>query len=540
MHPMTTMLNRLQQWLVAPEDEHLEFKEAKTSFEFEELVRYCAALANEGGGVIVLGVTDKLPRRVLGSRAFAELERTRAGLFQQLRLRIDAAAVPHPDGRVLVFEVPSRPLGLPIQYKGAYWMRSGDGIVPMSPDRLKRIFDEVGPDFSAGICIGASASDLDRLAVERFREMWRRKSGNPALDRLSDKQLLDDAELLVDGAVTYAALILLGSSEVLGRYLAQAEVIFEYRSGEASVPYQQRQEYRKGFFLFHDDLWHQINLRNEMQHYQDGLFVWEIPTFNEMVVREAVLNAVSHRDYRLGGSVFVRQFPKRLEVISPGGFPPGVTVENILWRQLPRNRRIAEVFARCGLVERSGQGANRMFEGSIRESKRRPEFTGTDEYQVAVALHGEVQDPRFLRFLEQVGHETLASFTTEDLLVLDWVHREEPVRPEFKERLAGLRERGIVEVTGRGRGTKYLLSRRLYGFLGRKGVYTRKRGLDRATNKALLVKHLENFGHAGIREFEEALPGLTRGQIHSLLRELRRAGQVKRVGEKRGSKWELG
>lgn len=294
-----------------------------------------------------------------------------------------------------------------------------------------------------------------------------------------------------------------------------------------------------GFFLFDDDLWSTINLRNDIQHYQDGLFVWDIPTLNELGIREAILNAVSHRDYRLGSSVFVRQFPKKVEIVSPGGFPPGITADNILWKQFPRNRRIAEVFAKCGLVERSGQGANRMFEECIKESKPRPDFTGTDEYQVSVTLRGEVQDTEFLRFLEQVGKETLASFTTQDLLVLDYLHRDEPIPQQLKDRLPVLRTREVVEITGRGRGTRYILSRRLSAFIGRKGAYTRKRGLDRETNKALLMRHLENFGRAGIKEFEEALPGLTRGQIHTLLRVLRQEGKIRRVGERRGSKWEL-
>jgi ATP-dependent DNA helicase RecG len=261
-----------------------------------------------------------------------------------------------------------------------------------------------------------------------------------------------------------------------------------------------------GFFLFDDDLWSTINLRNDIQHYQDGLFVWDIPTLNELGIREAILNAVSHRDYRLGSSVFVRQFPKKVEIVSPGGFPPGITADNILWKQFPRNRRIAEVFAKCGLVERSGQGANRMFEECIKESKPRPDFTGTDEYQVSVTLRGEVQDTEFLRFLEQVGKETLASFTTQDLLVLDYLHRDEPIPQQLKDRLPVLRTREVVEITGRGRGTRYILSRRLSAFIGRKGAYTRKRGLDRETNKALLMRHLENFGRAGIKEFEEACP----------------------------------
>ena len=143
-------------------------------------------------------------------------------------------------------------------------------------------------------------------------------------------------------------------------------------------PAQQRVELRQGFFSFYDELWNLINLRNDIQHFQSGLFVLDIPTFSERVVREAVLNAVSHRDYQLSGSVFIRQDPRRLVLESPGGFPVGITEHNILDRQLPRNRRIADIFAKCGLVERSGQGMNLMFELSIQESKPTPDFAGTD------------------------------------------------------------------------------------------------------------------------------------------------------------------
>ena len=144
--------------------------------------------------------------------------------------------------------------------------------------------------------------------------------------------------------------------------MAQAETIFEYRSRSATIPYEQRVEFKRGFLLYFDKLWETINLRNEVFQYTDGLLRFEIPAINEAVAREAILNAITHRDYRLSGSIFIRQFPKRLEIVSPGGLPPGITVENLLWRQAPRNRRLAEVFAKCGLVERAGQGANRMFE----------------------------------------------------------------------------------------------------------------------------------------------------------------------------------
>src|SRR6202034_69197 len=114
------------------------------------------------------------------------------------------------------------------------------------------------------------------------------------LDRLSPSQLLSDAELLVDGQVTIAALVLLGTGVALGRHLAQAEVVFEYRSSEVSIPHQQRIEYRVGILGILDQLWEVINLRNEVLHYQDGFFIGDIPAFNEKVVREAILNAGPH------------------------------------------------------------------------------------------------------------------------------------------------------------------------------------------------------------------------------------------------------
>jgi len=158
----------LEELLARDENEHLEFKEAKRHFDFEELVKYGVALANEGGGKIILGVTDAKPRKVVGSNAFTDPERTKAGLIERLRLRVDGEEIAHPDGRVLVFSIPSRPRGVPIEYKGAYYMRRGEDLVPMLPDMMKRILDEAEPDYSAETCKGATVSDLDPRASTSF------------------------------------------------------------------------------------------------------------------------------------------------------------------------------------------------------------------------------------------------------------------------------------------------------------------------------------------------------------------------------------
>ena len=125
MAAMIVSREQLTTWLTTKESERLELKEAKAQFDFDKLTRYCVALANEGGGHMVLGVTDKFPRRVVGTTAFADLGRLERDLTRRVRLNIEAAEVAHPDGRVVVIAVPSRPIGMPMEYKGAYWMRRG-------------------------------------------------------------------------------------------------------------------------------------------------------------------------------------------------------------------------------------------------------------------------------------------------------------------------------------------------------------------------------------------------------------------------------
>ncbi|MDX9719196.1 MAG: ATP-binding protein [Myxococcota bacterium] len=533
---MNPTLEQLESWLLADESEHLEFKEAKHDFDQSKLVKYCAALANERGGRLVLGVTDKKPRQVVGSSAFQDLGQTKQQLVDRLHLRVEADALLHPRGRVVVFTVPTRPIGCPIQVDGAYFMRAGESLTGMTPDLLQSIFAEAEPDFSATICPQASFASLDPNAIERFREKWVRRSQRGELLELSPAQLLSDAELLLDEGVTYAALVLLGTHKALGRTLGQAELIFEWRSDEASIAYQARREYREGFLLYDDDLWNTINLRNDLYSHQEGLFRHEIPAFNEGAVREAVLNAVSHRDYRLQGSTFVKQWPTRIEVISPGGFPEGITADNILERQSPRNRRLADALARCGLVERSGQGADRMFSAAVREGKLPPDYSASDPYQVSVVLDGQVQDPKFLAFLERLCNETQRNLSLDDLVVLDAVRRERPLPERVRGRVPALLEIGAIERLSK---KQLTLSRRFYSFVGKRGEYTRRRGLDRNASKALLLQHIEQNAQDGcpLSELIQVIPGMKPTAIQNLLRELKRSGRAHHRGRTKAARW---
>ena len=271
--------------LAAPEGTRLEFKEAANRYDFDELVRYCVAIANEGGGRIVLGVTDARPRRVVGTAAFPEPGQTESSIFQRVGHPVSIEEFHHDGHRVLIVSVPARFAGTAWNDRGAYWMRAGESLLPMTDERLRVIHTEVAPDFSGEICADASLQDLAPEAIAEFRRRWSRREGNARVDSWSDDEVLRNAELTRDGRLTHAALLLFGTRDALTRHVPRAEMIFEYRSAEAAGPAQDRAEFREGFFLYQDRLWERINQRNDRQSFQDGLFRVEIPTFDEVTIK---------------------------------------------------------------------------------------------------------------------------------------------------------------------------------------------------------------------------------------------------------------
>lgn len=212
------MLNSatIDELLNAKEGEQYQFKEAKNRFDAGEAARCCCALANCGGGKLVFGITDQRPRKVVGSAAFAQPERTRKGLIDQLKVMVDFQLYEQDGKRALVFDVSSRPLGLPVQVDGVALWYEGDSLIPMPEPVRRRIYDETGVDFSGTVCAAATFDDLDIAAVEQFRAKWVEKSGNKRLLSCSVEQLLNDCEAITDEGITYAALALFEKKKLLG------------------------------------------------------------------------------------------------------------------------------------------------------------------------------------------------------------------------------------------------------------------------------------------------------------------------------------
>lgn len=548
---MNSVPLRLQQILDGLEGEHFEFKEWKTKDDFDGLTKYACALANEGGGTIVLGVADQRPRKIVGTQVWPQIEVTRKSLNQRVHLTTQWEEFQTPEGRVLVITVPRHAYGLPAAWDGRAWMRENDSLIPMTEARRKDIWEEIGRDFSAEARSGLALGDLNAAALEAFRRAWvnslrarREESGQRDAERiegLSHEQLLRDAELLLaDGTLVNAALILFGSRQAVRQHLAQAELVYEFRNTPASGPAEWRLEFQEGFFAWHDLLWQQVNepSRNSRQSFQTGLFVRQLPSFAERPVREAILNAVCHRDYLLGNSIFIRHTPTALTIESPGGLLPQVTVETLLDRQAPRNRRLAEVFQRCGMVERSGQGMNLIFEDAITSAKQLP-TPAASPYQFTLTLHGVVQDAAFLAYLERVGQEKMSLYDTAHLLVLDSVRREVAVPETLRPLVDRLVADGLLERISRGRGARLILSRTFSQAIGESAIYTRRKGLDQEECKLLLLKHLRLKGEEGapLAELAQVLPSKSKRQIQHFLRLLSKDGKAIPPRRGRGGLW---
>jgi ATP-dependent DNA helicase RecG len=190
---MPTTLDQLAAWLAAPEGPRLEFKEAKGGFHFDKLVDYCVAVANESGGVIILGVSDRWPRRIVGTLAFTEPGRTEAGLHDRLGRRIPVEEIITPEGRVLAVHVPARLPGTAWQINGRYPKRAGDELTAMGDEELRAIFAEAGPDFSAQPCPGATVADLAPASIATFRERWAKKTRDDRRLAWNDAETLTNA-----------------------------------------------------------------------------------------------------------------------------------------------------------------------------------------------------------------------------------------------------------------------------------------------------------------------------------------------------------
>jgi len=530
--------NELKLILVNGEKRGVEFKEAKHNFSDKEVCDYCAALANEGGGYLILGVTNN--GKPKGTIAYnGTIHKLESDIYQQMSVNIRIFEFEIDAKRILVFKVPGHNMGQLVHSTGkySYPMRVGDSLREMDSAEMKRILNESATDWSSQIAPNVLVSELDPLAIGVLREKWAIKAQNSNFLEYSDEKTLRSLELINDDGVTNAAIVLLAKKLLIDKALACAEIIFEWRQEPGKIPYDFRKEWREPFLLIYDDLWQVLNQRNLRIPFQEGFIQRDIYAFTEKTIREAILNAVMHRDYTVNTqSIFIKASPNSFFIQSPGGLVTPVTFANILTKQAWRNRRIAEVLQKIGLVERSGQGVDDIYEQTIKEGKGLPSFTGSDDYTVQLTIPAIVKDPGFILYLEKIINLKQIHLAFEEIYELEQIREKGLLHNlDYKNKFLEL---GLIEKSGSGRGIRYLLSRQFYEYSDKRGKYTKIKGISRDVKKELILKHVSNFTHATTAELQQALD-MKQTDVNNLLQELKKAKKIHHIGSRKFGYWEL-
>jgi ATP-dependent DNA helicase RecG len=527
----------------------VEFKEAKRDFNFAGgkhtepaerrkcVLGYVVALANEGGGLLIFGVREskKLPHEIVGT-AFAEngIGALADEIYKRLSIRVEIEEVFDNGNRVLVFHIPSRPIGSTLRFEGVPLMRIGDSLRVMSDAEIFRILSEREPDFSATICDGLTFEDLDPEAITIMKERYGIKQENLAFKTLPDMQILSDLELTEKDKFNYAALLLLGTQKALRKYLPNAAVTIEYRLDHSMIPYTARQEFQEPLFKLIDKIWAYINqpASNPLLHIRDKFNIYDIKSFNEEVIREAVINACVHRSYSFSDDVFIKQYPDEIVITNAGGFPPGVSKDNILIiNSRPRSKRLTEVLQKTGFIERSGQGVDKMFYLCVMESKPLPDYSHTDITQVDLRLKTKIIDNAFYLFVNKIQSDRIDKLNVFDLLTLDKV-RQGISTDLFEASVEKLQHEGLIK--SQSSADKYILSDLYYELMSISLKDYKIRDLQ-------IISHcFEKRETVTMGDFVEAFNTiLSRGQVKYLMLKLEKNIIVSKVGGGRYTQYRL-
>lgn len=443
-------------------EDHIEFKEAKHNYPFAGgkhveakdrrrcVLGYVVALANERGGRLVLGMSDKLPHEVVGTDfAMNEVGHLEDEIYNRLYIRVHCEELYDKcNNRVLVINIPSRPIGKALRFEGVPLMRVGESLREMDDQEYFSILQEQDPDFSARICKRLTIRDLSDEAIANMRKLIHQKRQNQNILNYTTEQLLSDLGLVSDEGITYAALILLGKSEAIKNYIPQNNLVVEYRISENQIRYSARQEFCEPLFTGIDKIWNYINQDavNPLLHIEDFPRIIDVPSYSEETIREAILNSIQHRSFQMGGDILVKVSPEALEVSNSGGFPYGVNLSNILTvNSSPRSRRLAEVIERAGLIERSGQGVDIMFSNCITEGRSLPDYSESDDFQVKLRIESKIINPQLRKYLQALKAERRPDeqLNTFDLLTIYSILNKDGSRV-YERSLKRLLKEGII------------------------------------------------------------------------------------------------
>lgn len=374
---MMTTPEQINLWRQSPsEHQRLEFKEAKNQFDNRKLYEYCVALANEGGGRLLLGIADKPPRAVVGTQSFSDPVAMAEKLFQAVGFRVDIEEVAHPDGRVVVFHIPSRPRGTAYHLGGKYLMRSGEALVPMSEDQLRRIFAEGEPDWleepsKSGLDAQQVVELLDTQTFFELLKLPYPTDRAGVIDRLMRERLVD--QIGDQYAIRrLGGLLLAKKLDDFPDLARKAPRVVVYTS-TSKLDTRLDQIGTKGYAVGFQGLVQFIMNQLPQNEVIEDALRRETRLVPEVVIRELIANALIHQDMAVGGaSVMVEIYSNRVEISNPGD--PIVPLERFIDGYQSRNERLADLMRRFHICEEKSSGVDRVVEAAEVYQLPAPDF----------------------------------------------------------------------------------------------------------------------------------------------------------------------
>jgi ATP-dependent DNA helicase RecG len=556
---------RLQELIAAGESLDVEFKgEERSPLSDDDLVEAVVCLANRGADTpawLLIGVEDD--GRVTGSRPRHEsgrtdpvrltaliANRTRPSLIPRIEV------VPCSGKEVIVVEVPPQfaPVGTT---SGRYLRRAlgGDGrpcCLPMFFHEMQaRQADRGAQDYSALVIPDASWEDLDPLEFERFRRSIREhRAGDQSLLALPNLELAKALGAVeANGqvrSIRVLGLLLFGKEDSLRRFLPTHEAAFQVLRGQSV---EVNDFFRWPLLRLMEVFEQRFAARNREQEILVGMVRVAVPDYPPAAFREALANALIHRDYTRLGAVHVQWHDDHLEISNPGGFPEGVRLDNLLvTAPRPRNPLLADAFKRAGIAERTARGIDTIFYEQLRNGRPAPSYERSNESGVVVVLPGGQANLDFVRLLTEEARAGRV-LRLDELLLLNALWQDRRLTTEEAARLTQkaesdvrvvlnrLVEAGLVEPRGERKGRTWHLSAATYRRLGHPAAYVRQRGFEPLQQEQMVLQYVDKFGRI-TREETCTLCQVGPYQAYRLLKSMVEKGLLIAKGQKKARYYE--
>jgi len=532
------------------ETEWVEFKKAGNSYNFEKLGRYFSALSNEANlknqenGWLIFGVDNQ--HKVVGTlyRSRQTLDRLKGEIAQHTTNNLtfqDIHELVISTDRVILFQIPPAPRGIPTAWKGHYYGRNGEELGALNIQEMEQIRKQAGRfDQSKQICPDADFTDLEPAAIARARSEYKKKNPNIAdeVDNWDDTTFLNKAKVTIDDKITRTAIILLGKSEsehFLSPSLARMTWLLKDEEGNI----KDYEHFTPPFIISTESLF--LKIRNLKYRYlPDGaLFPTEINKYEPYVIREALHNCIAHQDYEQNQSIVVEERPDELVFANAGAFMPG-NIEKVIQENRPqphRNPFLAGAMFNLGMIDIIGSGIVRMFTLQKERFFPLPEYDLADPNKVFVKIFGKVLDEKYTRVLMRNPELDLVT-----VIMLDKIQKHAKITKE-EHRL--LKAKGLVE----GRYPNLFVASRLATTPAERAKYIRYRAFDDKHYKDMVLAYIRKYGEASRSDIDNLLaaklPDMLnkkqkRDKISNLLYSMSKRDKViHNRGSRRKSSWVL-